>query len=586
MAQLMHVCMLLGVLFLLPTLTRFAPQIAEAAEAAEPQDQRMAWWREARFGMFIHWGLYAIPAGQWDGRDYAFGEWIKHYAKIPVAEYAALAGQFNPTAFDADAIVRLAKQAGMRYVVMTAKHHDGFAMYHSRVSAFNIIDATPFDRDPLRELAEACRQHGLKFGVYFSHAQDWHHPGAGMAGRRWDAAQEGDMDAFLRDIAVPQLRELLTEYGDVAVLWWDTPRDMNPQRAQKFLPLLQLQPNMITNNRLGGGHQGDFNTPEGHIPEAGIPGRDWETCMTMNRTWGYKESDNDWKSARTLVHMLIECASKGGNFLLNIGPKADGSVPQASIERLEEVGRWMAVNGEAIYGTQASPFRARDWGRATTKADGANSILYLHVIDWPADGRLPVSVRNEVRACYLLADRSRRFEVTHDPLEGVIVKLNGEAPDPISSTVVLELVGPTQPVPLTVFADDSGVLTLPAANANIRNRGDARTRLERVDRKTLNIGFWGSPLGTAHWTLQVPRAGRYRAEALIAAHGESRLAVHLDGQSALALTTPATGGFTEFATVPLGELSLEAGLVELAIVPDPQGWRAINLREVILTPID
>jgi alpha-L-fucosidase len=578
----------LSALMVLLSLATVMPGVVSAVDdpRAADRDERMAWWREARFGMFIHWGLYAIPAGEWGGQQYRFGEWVMHYGRVPVAEYAALAERFHPTAFDADAIAHLAKAAGMRYIVFTAKHHDGFAMYHSRVSPFNIIDATPFDRDPLAELAEACRRHGLKLGIYFSHAQDWHHPGAGIAGRRWDPAQEGDMDEFIRDIAVPQLRELLTNYGDVAVLWWDTPRDMNADRARQFLPVLDLQPHIITNNRLAPGFPGDFNTPEGHIPEDGFPSRDWETCMTMNRSWGYAAHDDDWKSTATLVRMLVETASKGGNFLLNIGPRADGSVPEVSIERLKEVGTWLEIHGESVYGTTASPFRARPWGFVTTRAGNDVSRLYLHIADWPNDGGdIDVPIRNDVIGCFALADPQRRFDYTRDDEGGLVIRLTGETPDATQATLVLELGGPPDPMPLTVTPDADGVLVLDAGKVIITNRGDARARLERVDRETLNIGFWASPRATAEWSIRVDRPGDYEVQLVMAAPGNSSFSIRV-GDFTLPALPDATGSFTQFETRSLGRVALPAGTTRLSIEPDPTKWRAINVRQVILTPLD
>ena len=422
-----------------------------ATETLEQRDARMRWWREARFGLFIHWGLYSLPAGKWDGKEIVGtrgllngAEWIMNYAKIPVAEYGRLAAQFNPTQFDAEAWVSLAKTAGMRYIVITSKHHDGFAMYRSSASPFNLYDATPFKRDPLAELAAACRKHGLKLGFYYSQAQDWHHAGGAAENGHWDPSQDGSMNDYIEKIAVPQVRELLSNYGDVAVLWWDTPHDMTPARAEKFLPLLKLQPQMITNNRLGRGFPGDTRTPEQRIPPDGVPGQDWETCMTMNNTWGYRASDENWKPAEQLIRNLIDIASKGGNYLLNVGPTSEGVIPEPSVERLKAIGRWMAVNGEAIYGTTASPFKERfAWGRCTKKVSADGTTLYLHVFEWPADRRIVLrGLKNEVASAVLLANATAVDAATNT--EGVIVTLPAEAPGGVSSTIVLKLKGALQ----------------------------------------------------------------------------------------------------------------------------------------------
>ena len=267
-------------------------------EKPEQKNERMQWFREARFGMFIHWGLYSIPAGRWDGKEIpGIGEWIMNRASIPVADYKALAAKFNPTQFSAAQIVGLAKSAGMKYIVITSKHHDGFAMFDSKANPFNIVAATPFKRDPLKELAAECRTQGIKLGFYYSQDQDWTAPG-GAAYKtgdhkpptfHWDPAQDGSFAEYLKDKAIPQIREILTGYGQYpAIVWFDTPtKDMTPELAGEIVKVLNEHPKLIWNNRLGGGYSGDTETPEQYIPAQGYPGRDWESCMTMNDTWGY-----------------------------------------------------------------------------------------------------------------------------------------------------------------------------------------------------------------------------------------------------------------------------------------------------------
>lgn len=298
--------------------------------------------------MFIHWGVYAVPAGEWQGKPVGgIGEWIMRNGKIPVADYRAFAKDFTAANYDPQAWARLAHTAGMRYVVITGKHHDGFALYDSAVTEWDSVNASGAGRDLLAPLAKAVRAEGLKFGIYYSQAQDWTHPGG--ANGNWDPAQKGDYDQYLQNIALPQVREIIDRF-DPAIIWWDTPVNMTKERAKPFGDFLAQHPAIITNNRLGGGYNGDTKTPEQHIPPRGYPGDLFEVCMTMNDTWGFKKNDLNWKSVRQILRNLSDISSKGGNFLLNVGPTADGRIPDASIERLEAVGRWMKVNFEAKIG--------------------------------------------------------------------------------------------------------------------------------------------------------------------------------------------------------------------------------------------
>lgn len=435
-------------------------------------DKRMAWWREARFGMFIHWGVYAVPAGTYNGQKInRIGEWIMNRGKIPVADYQAFAKQFNPVKYDAEAWVKMAKDAGMKYIVITAKHHDGFALFDSKASKWDMVDATPYGKDLIKPLAEACRKYGIKLGLYYSHAQDWNNPG-GAAARKvakegwdnpdsaridaytaansghWDPAQTTKtMSEYIDEVAVPQVKELLTNYGDVAVLWWDTPTGMTDAYAEKFQNVLALQPNIITNDRLKRPNfPGDYKTPEQRIPDLKeLDGKDWETCMTMNETWGYKSYADQWKSSETMIRNLIDIASKGGNYLLNVGPKADGEFPIQSIESLKAIGAWMKVNGESIYATKASPLAPLPWGRCTRKEKNGNTTLYLSVFEWPKDGNLVVpGLKNKITSAKLLAD-GKAVKTKTDEM-GLVITLPEKASDPVATVIKLELKGMTDGV--------------------------------------------------------------------------------------------------------------------------------------------
>lgn len=449
--------------------TLFALAIATSSLFAQTdQDKKMEWWREARFGMFIHWGVYSVPAGVYKGHEMARGggEWIMNRSKIPVAEYQQYAKQFNPIKYNAEAWVKLAKDAGMKYIVITAKHHDGFAMFKSNASKWNIADATPYGKDVLKALADACRKYKMKLGFYYSQAQDWNNPG-GSAARKvasegwpnpdsakidayteahtghWDPAQTtATMAEYIDKVAMPQVKELLTNYGDVAVLWWDTPTNMTDEFATKLQEQLKLQPNIITNDRLKRPNfPGDYKTPEQKIPNLKeLDGRDWETCMTMNGTWGFKSYDHKWKSVELLLRNLIDIASKGGNYLLNVGPTAEGEIPGESIEALKQMGAWLKVNGEAIYGTKASPLDTLGWGRCTRKENGNNTTLYLSVFNWPANGKLTVTgLTSDVLSAKLLANGST-LKTTKSGND-LVIDVPATAPDKIASVIKLEVKG-------------------------------------------------------------------------------------------------------------------------------------------------
>jgi len=431
------------------------------------KDERMAWWREARFGMFIHWGVYSLPAGEWNGRQIGgIGEWIMNRGKISVRDYTEMAKQFNPVKYDPDAWVRMAKDAGMKYIVITSKHHDGFALFKTEASKWNVVDHTVYGKDLLKPLAEACQRHGIKLGFYYSQAQDWVNPG-GSAARKltkegwpnpdsviidaytrehnghWDPAQETrSFGKYIDEVAVPQVRELLTNYGNVAVLWWDTPTGMTDEAAAKLQSLLSLQPGIITNDRLKRPNfPGDHKTPEQKIPNlADLDGTDWETCMTMNGTWGYKSYDKNYKSPQTLIRNLIDIASKGGNFLLNVGPTAEGEFPAESIEILKEIGKWMKVNGEAIYGTTASPWGLFEWGRCTKKNTKNGTTLYFSVFTWPQNGKLTIdNFTGKIISAKLLATGAPvKTSVSGTTLA---ITLPSSAPDPIASVIKVEVRG-------------------------------------------------------------------------------------------------------------------------------------------------
>jgi alpha-L-fucosidase len=430
------------------------PAGTQSADAASKE--RLAWFHEAKYGLFIHWGLYAIPAGEWKGRRIpGIGEWIMNRARIPVRDYEQLAKQFNPVRFNADEWVRLAKDAGMKYIVITSKHHDGFALYDSKVSTWDVVDATPFKRDVLKELADACAKQGMRLGFYYSQAQDWHDPNG--AGNDWDFGPDDkkDFDKYLRAKAEPQVRELLTGYGPVALIWFDTPRMMTKERGQRFADILRtLQPGTLIDGRLG--IAGDYVTTGDNVIPPEILKTAWEVPATINHTWGYKSYDKDWKSPGQITFKLVDIVSKGGNYLLNVGPMADGTIPQPSQDALRHVGDWLKVNGEAVYGAGPSPF-GQELGELTSKGakDVRGDPLFLQQTQWRVTtkpGKLFITffdeprapfelpaMKNAVRRAYRLADKAPVDVKT----ENGRTYLNIERPiyDPMATVIVVEIDG-------------------------------------------------------------------------------------------------------------------------------------------------
>jgi len=412
----------------------------------------MAWWRDARFGMFIHWGLYAIPAGEWGGKT-NYGEWIRHSAQIPIDEYDKFQAQFNPTKFDADAWAQMAADAGMKYLVITSKHHDGFALFDSKLTDWDVMN-TPFGRDVLKELAAACERRGVKFCTYHS-IMDWHHPDY-LPRRNWEqrSSDGADFERYRRFLH-GQVSELVRNYHP-AVMWFDGEWESTWTHAyglELFQHCRELDPTMLVNNRVDvhrggmGGFSGsdeavgDFGTPEQEIPATGVPGVDWETCMTMNSNWGYNSHDANWKPTREIVRMLVDIASKGGNYLLNVGPRADGTFPPEAVDRLREIGAWMRKHGDAIYGTQASPFAELPWGRCTMKRNGAATTLYLCVFDRPESGELVLpGVGNEPISAGYLAGPRIALPVRRRGAD-LVVSVRGALPDSDCSVITLSIVG-------------------------------------------------------------------------------------------------------------------------------------------------
>jgi alpha-L-fucosidase len=531
------------------------------ALAPDPaRDKRLAWFREAKFGLFIHWGLYAIPAGHWKGVEYPFiGEWIMRWARIPKPEYEALATRFNPVKFDANAVAQLAKDAGMKYVVITSKHHDGFAMFDSKASRFDIPDATPYKRDPLKALGKACAARGLKYGFYYSQAQDWHE--ANAAGNDWDfptPPAQRDPSEYLRRKALPQVSELLANYGPLGLIWFDTPQLLTKQNVIDLEAMVRKrQPDCLINSRLGHG-LGDYRQMGDNMVPSDVYPSDWEIPATLNDTWGWKTLDRHWKSTGYLLYRLVDVVSKGGNYLLNVGPTAAGEIPAASVERLQGMGKWLARHGEAIYGTSHSPFSVGDepW-RATVKP----GKLYIHLLRWPAGGRFELrGLQSAVTRAYLLSDETKAALKTESAGNALMVSLPADAPDPNIAVLVLEYAG-TQPevTPALRWDAPRDVVTLTARDASPHG---PTVRYSEFDQ---TVDGFTNARDEMQWHLLNKRTGKIAVEVEYAAPGTAaaapgdELECRAFGQR-LTARTPGTQG--AFRWVALGSFEVGAAGLE------------------------
>ncbi|MEI7420842.1 MAG: alpha-L-fucosidase [Prolixibacteraceae bacterium] len=499
------------------------------AQKTITQDQRMQWWREARFGMFIHWGLYCIPAGEWKGQQYPqIGEWIMKNAKIPVQEYRGLAKQFNPVKFDAKEFVATAKNAGMKYITITSKHHDGFAMFKSNASKYNIVDATPYGKDVIKALAEECQKQGLKMCFYYSQSRDWNEPNG--LDNDWDFPKERNFQYYLDSKVKPQLTELLMNYGPIGLIWFDTPMTISKEQAQSLKDLVRsLQPECIISGRLGGGVETDYmSTGDNVIPATVVPG-DWEVPATLNNTWGFKKNDHEWKSSEALTRLLFDIAAKGGNYLLNVGPTSEGLIPKESVDILAKVGDWMKINNEAIYGTQAGPYKIEfKWGNITQKP----GKLYLGIFNWPTADFYLEGLKNKVKKVYLLADKQKAllFKETSDPKSGhkrLKIQLPKQAPDKNISVVVVEIDGAAD-VEIAISQQANKTILLPGILGQAK-QGDKSAALKFTARG--GGADWLDPTINLTWSFTVEKAGTYVVDVVTTETGSHGTPVWQGGQT-------------------------------------------------------
>lgn len=486
---------------------------------------------EGNYAMFIHWGVYSQLANQVDGKTYyGIGEWImnRNMADIPTLKYQEMAGSFNPVNFDAIEIAQLAKDAGMKYIIITSKHHDGFAMYHSTVNKFNIVDATPFDRDPMKELSEACRKLGLGFGFYYSHNQDWTFPGGGNGPQTDEQGNPATFDDYFQKKCLPQVKEITSEYGPITLVWFDTPGNMPKQYVEQLVSVVRKnQPNAMVSGRAGHG-LGDYQTlGDMELPVKNVDGL-WEAVDTTNDSWGYAWYDENWKNPREILERLITCIARGGTYMLNIGPRGDGTVPDRAARSLRDAGKWIQKYPQVIYGTEASPWNhAMPWGDATVRGN----TIYLSVFQWPAGGSLCLpGLKTEIRKATLLGRKQDQNLKCRKVGSWIRIEIPDRAPDLYVSVIELELATAPQAddcwgidpaVETEIFVDFAAVQGAKAEKKGWMEKfGEWKHLLQVMD--------W-QPGGKVTWEVDVLEPGDYQIDLTYAGRGRLVWQVAVEG---------------------------------------------------------
>jgi len=553
------------------------------------------WFRDAKFGIFIHWGLYSEIGNNWQGKSYyGSGEWMMNRGKIPAAQYARVAERFNPTNFNAEEWASFARDAGARYLVVTAKHHEGFAMFGSKVSPFNIVDATPYRQDPMKSLADACRRDGVKFGFYYSQFLDWHEPNGG--GNTWDFNKaDKDYKRYYAEKSIPQIKELLSNYGPLGLVWFDMPGGLTTNETRAFMDnVRQLQPDCLVSSRIGNG-LGDFRDfGDSELPSTAIPGA-WEALFTHNDSWGYIGHDNDFKTPQEIIHLLASVSARGGNLILNVGPDGTGRIPEMSRRYLGEVGKWLATNGESIYGTTASPIPDQSWGVSTWKGDR----LYLHVFRRPKDGVLFLPGFDATL-------KSARVLLTGEKLEAkqageyLTIHLPDTLPDERDTVVVCELEGTLSNICAAcpaIVSRQFDSFTIDAAKANVFGNAILKSVTS-----SQYFGNWKhdicaqamqSPDDRIEFPVQFLEPGDYRVTMDYfcpkTSAGHEGI-IEVDGQT-LSFETLVTGDYDShqpliFFHQPIGIIHVRApGITFIKVHPREAGAELCWLRRVIVEPV-
>jgi alpha-L-fucosidase len=588
------------------------PDMAWWRASMDSLNQRLRWWRDARFGMFIHWGVYSQLAGVWDSapvRGYA--EHIQRIRKIPSVAYREQAvSQFNPTRFDADEWVNLARRAGMRYMIITAKHHDGFAMYDSKVTDYDIVDATPFKRDPLRELRDAAKRRGVRFGFYYSHAFDWGDPEAPgndwefdnpggdrnlYGGREWWINHPQLLAKARRYVdrkAIPQILELIKNY-DPDIMWFDTPHKLPPEENLRILRAVrEAKPTIVVNGRpvqaFPGAPEarfGDYASTADRPAEFTRHEGDWEAIPTTNESYGYHRMDLSHKPPEHFVQLLAKAAARGGNLLMNIGPMGDGRFDPKDAAILEGIGTWMEVNAEAIRGTTRTPLPVQTWGQSTRKG----SRLYLHVFDWPRDGHLHVAgLKAQVTNAYLLAEpNAGPLTVRRVGDRDVEIDVPKSPTDPWDSVIAVDLAGTIEP-DSAIYLPTSG----PAIRLHVFDGRQVGEGIRYGDGKRGRdvAQGWNRTDSGIDWDVRLSEAGRFRValEYATSTPQDSGTFEITVGANRLSGRVIPTAGDTVFASRDVGEIALPPGAITLSIRPSGPlegGAELLRLRRITLTPL-
>lgn len=529
--------------------------------------QRGQLFDNGNYAMFIHWGLYSQLGNKVDGKTYyGIGEWIMNprMAGIPIEEYKQLATTFNPENFDAKAIVKTAKDAGMKYIVITAKHHDGFAMYHSKVNAFNIVDATPWKKDPMKDLAAACKDAGLGFGFYYSHNQDWTFPGGGGGPKVDDEGEQATFDDYFLKKCLPQVEEITSEYGKIEIVWFDTPGKMPKKYVEQLVAVVRKnQPDALVSGRAG--HDlGDYQTlGDMEVPLRRVEGM-WESVDTTNDSWAYAWYDNHWKSPQEILRRLLACVGRGGTYMLNIGPRGDGSVPDRAVSALREAGEWIKRYPQVVYAIDPSPWdHAMPWGDVTTKGNR----IFLSVFQWPASGKLYVpGLKTEITSARLLRGSDSQpigFSSQHG---WTVLEVPAEAPEKRVSVIELELAG--KPVADSTWGIDPNHGT-EIATEFARVEGAQKTEKRWMEKfgewkGTIHVHDW-KPDGTssAIWEIDVLVPGEYSVDLTYAGEGRMVWGVDVEGGQHIQNQQNSSHNYQEF---PIGWISFpKAGQYEVRV---------------------